>query len=693
MLALVLGLLMPARAFAASEESDASLIRYGNVEASEAEVLSPLFDAEYYAATNADVVGEVGTGKDALFDHFVNYGIFEGRSLSADFNVSAYKSAYKDLRDEFGSNILSYYLHYAKHGKTENRKFVTLDAAVRAGIEVRSAVTGALLPEAVKLADKLTEQNTAAIPAPVEKNGEVIVLVTSDVHCGIDQGFGYAGLAAYRDSLEAQGYTTILVDDGDSIQGEAIGTLTKGEAIIDLMNAVGYDVAIPGNHEFDYGMDTFLALTEKASFSYVSCNFNKEGKLVFKPYVIIEAAGKKIAFVGATTPKTLTSSTPKYFMDDNGNYIYGFMSGNNGQDLYNAVQSAVDAARAEGADLVYVMSHLGNEAECIPYTYADVIANTIGIDALLDGHSHDTNRVVMKNKDGEEVVRLAVGTKLNTIGYSKITADGKISDTGSYSWTIAENAENLFNFDNEISKKVEEAKASTDALLERVVAKTDVELTIYDPIAKDANGNPIRMVRRAETNLGDLCADAYKAISGADIAMVNGGGIRTSIKAGDITYGDIIKVNPFGNMMCVVEVTGQQILDALEWCSKAVPGESGGFMQVSGMTYEIDVNVDSTVIADENGMFAGVAGERRVKNVNAAGVPIDPAKKYTVAGLNYHFKNNGDGFTAFDGAPLLQDCVKIDNQVLIDYIVDVLGGVVGEEYAEPTGQGRIVITE
>lgn len=525
-----------------------------------------------------------------------------------------------------------------------------------------------------------------------EKSGDIVVLFTSDVHCGVDQGFGYAGLQQIRDSLIAQGDEVILVDDGDNIQGEPIGTMTKGEALIDLMNKMGYSVAIPGNHEFDYGMERFLALTEKAEFPYISCNFNREGTLVFDPYVVEEVGGKRIAFVGVTTPKTLTSSTPGYFMDENGNFVYGFFQGETGEGVYNAVQSAVDAARAEGVDYVFVMGHIGNEAECAPWTYDDVISHTTGIDVFLDGHSHDTDQVVVKNKDGADVLRSACGTKLACVGWCRISADGELS-TGLYTWDNSVSAPQLLGIDNEMSRAVAEAADALNEKLDEVVANASVDLTINDPTAVDANGKPIRMVRRAETNLGDLCADAYRAQSGADIAFVNGGGVRVSIGAGDVTLRNILSVHPFGNSMCVVEVTGQQILDALEWGARAVPGETGGFLQVSGLSFEIHSYIDSPCVSDENGMFAGIQGERRVKNVLVGGEPIDPGRTYTLASHNYMLLNQGDGYSMFAGAPLLQDCVKLDNQVLIDYITESLGGVIGEEYADPFGQGRIVIVE
>ncbi len=513
---------------------------------------------------------------------------------------------------------------------------------------------------------------------------DVVVLFTSDVHCGVDQGFGYAGLAAIRDNFAKTNHV-VLVDDGDSIQGEPIGTMTTGESNIELMNAVGYDIAIPGNHEFDYGMDRFLELTKKANFPYISANFMHNDELVFSPYVIKEFDGVKIAFVGISTPKTITSSTPKYFQDENGNFVYTFCQDETGEKLYAAVQKAVDDARAEGAAYVVALGHLGIEAECTPWMSTEVIANTTGINALLDGHSHSIlEQEKVLNKDGEEVLLSACGTKLQAIGYLRIAKDGTLS-TGLYKWDNKTSLPALLGLDNEVAKTVNEAMSALNDKLGEVVAKSAVDLVINDPVATDT-----RIIRTAETNLGDLCADAYRDQSGADIAFVNGGGIRVKIAAGDITLNDILRVHPFGNEMCVVEATGQQVLDALEWGARAVPGENGGFLQVSGLTYEIHTYIESSCTADENGLFTGVAGEYRVKNVMVGGEPLDVNKTYSLACHNYLLKNAGDGFTMFQQDTLLQDSVKLDNQVLIDYITGTLNGVVGEEYADPYGQGRIV---
>ena len=503
---------------------------------------------------------------------------------------------------------------------------------------------------------------------------DIVILYTNDAHCGIEDGMGYQGLSAAKRALLAAGNKVLLVDNGDAVQGDTIGTLSKGEYIIDIMNKLGYDVATPGNHEFDYGMDQFNKLVEKADFDYISCNFvDKDGNPVLKPYVIKEADGVKIAFVGISTPKTITTSTPTYFQDGNGNYIYGFMQDDTGEKLYTAVQSAVDAARKEGAKYVIAMAHLGIEADCQPWTSSDVIVNTSGIDVVLDGHSHSTIAGdIVKNKEGKDVILTSTGTKLANIGCLTITADGKLSTA-------------LIN-DDGMGDTIAEIKSGYEEIVNTVVASTKVELTVNDPVSGE------RMVRRQETNLGDLCADAYRAMSGADIAVVNGGGIRVSIPAGDITYGQIIAVHPFGNEMCVVEATGQ-ILDALEMGARNAPGECGGFLQVSGMSYEIDLNVEPTVEVNADGMFTGVSGEYRVKNVKVGDEPLDLAKTYTLASHNYMLKSAGDGMAMFQGCTLLQDSVMIDNQVLINYIVDVLGGVVGEDYADPYGQGRITVIE
>lgn len=527
-------------------------------------------------------------------------------------------------------------------------------------------------PETTPESTKSTEP---AADGMLGLDDDIVILYTNDVHCGLEDHLGYAGLSAIKTSLEAAGKHVLLVDNGDAVQGDTVGTLSKGTYIIDIMNRVGYDVATPGNHEFDYGMEQFMALTKQASFPYVSCNFvDAEGKTVLEPYVIIETAGVKLAFVGITTPRTFTSSTPRYFQNDAGEFIYGFCQDETGEKLYSTVQKTVDAARAAGAQFVIAMTHLGIEADCAPWMSTDVITHTNGIDAVLDGHSHSKiEGELVKNKDGKNVLLSSTETKLAYVGCLTIKNDGSMTSV------LLDDA-GVKDFVGDIEKQFEE-------LVGKVVANTKVALAVTDPKTGE------RMIRQNETNLGDLCADAYRAMSGADVAFVNGGGIRKDIAAGDITYGDIIAVHPFGNMLCVVEATGQEILDALELSASKLPAEYGGFLHVSGLRYTIDLQVPSSVKLDENGLFASVDGERRVKDVMVGDAPLDPAKTYTVSSHNYLLRNGGDGYTMFMDNPLLQDSVMIDNQVLINYIVDVLGGTVGDAYADPYGDGRVTIIE
>lgn len=556
-----------------------------------------------------------------------------------------------------------------------------------------------------KIAASILMSAVVAMSAvPVWADGEgsddknIVVLYTNDAHCAYKQTFdkddatkltciGYAAIAQYKNDITASGNYVELVDAGDAIQGDVIGTLSDGEYIADIMEKTGYTIAVPGNHEFDYGMDNFLNLAKDVTYKYVSCNFMdlSTGKPVFDGYEMKDYGSTKVAYVGITTPETFTKSTPTYFQDEKGNYIYGFCEGNNGADLYGQVQKTVDAARDDGADYVIAVGHVGTDPSSAPWTSKEIIANTDGIDAFLDGHSHSTiENETCKNKAGEDVVLTSTGTKLSAFGELTITPDGKISSRLISGCTAQ---------DSEVETYVSEIEGKFNDLQNTVVASTDVDLVVNDPVSTK------RLVRIQETNLGDLCADAYRELLGADVAFVNGGGVRADIKSGNITYGDIIKVHPFGNAACLIEATGQQILDALELGASAEGYseeegkyiENGGFLQVSGLTYDIDTTVKSAVVLDEKKNFVKVDGERRVKNVKIGGKPIDPSATYKLASHNYMLKSGGDGYSMFKGDKILQDEVMIDNQVLINYITGTLGGKITKDsiYANPYGEGRI----
>jgi len=529
----------------------------------------------------------------------------------------------------------------------------------------------------------------AESPAAPQKN--LIILYTSDVHCAIAKGWGYAGVKAMKTALE-QEYDVLLVDDGDHYQGEAAGTLTSGEAILTVMNSMGYDVAIPGNHDFDYGVDHLLELVSKANFPYICCNFFRDGIQVFPSYLVKEIGGRKIGFVGVTTPETLRAANPKYFWNDKGEFNCDFLGDETGEKLYAAVQKAVDDVTAEGVDYVILLAHLGNEDECKPFTYADVISHTTGITAVLDGHSHDTEQVTMKNKDGKDVVRTACGTKLAFVGALTITTDGKVSSE-LYPWGASLPAPELLGLKNVTENTVEAVTQEISKVTSKVIGKTSVDLTIMDPKAKDENGAPIRIVRRAETNMADLVADAYLSQSGgADIVIINGGGVRASIKAGDITMGDLLAVQPFSNSLSVIQITGQQILDMLEWGVHSMPNEFPGFPQVSGMTYEVDPSIPSPCVQDNNGMFDHVddKAERRIRNVLIGGAPLDSEKTYKLCGIDYMLLSFGDGYAMLKDCPILIKDVVVDNQAVINYMTSLPDGALTEKYGNPYGDGRIV---
>jgi len=519
---------------------------------------------------------------------------------------------------------------------------------------------------------------------------DLIILFTSDVHCGIDRGWGYTGLFAVKEKL-SETYDVLLVDNGDALQGEPIGLFSRGEAVIDVMNVMGYDVAIPGNHDFDYGVEQLLALTKKANFPYICCNFENKGKLVFDPWIIKEIGGLKIGFVGVTTPDTIRSSVPRNFQDENGNFIYGFMTDKTGEAVYNAVQQSVDATRAAGADYVIVLGHMGNSDIYKPWMYSDVISHCSGIDAWLDGHTHDTDQVVMKDRDGKDVVRAACGTKLANIGALHITREGKISSE-LFSWNSSVPASKLLPIDNAASRAVSAATGELNLLLTKTAASSQVDLRSTDPEIKDFSGRPLLLIRLAETNLGNLIADAFRWASNADIAFMGGGCIRSDIPKGDVTFGGLLAVIPFGNDIAVAEVTGRQVLDALEWSVNRLPNNFGGFFQVSGLSFEYDSTVESPCVKDERGFFDHVdeTKERRVRNVLVAGRPIEADATYTLASVDYYLLKNGDGYTMFDGAKILQNGEILDIEALYYYISEVLEGHIGKGYEDIYGEGRIV---
>ena len=576
-----------------------------------------------------------------------------------------------------------------------------------------------------KIAALLLPLMLASLWLPVSADEEtaqaqtVTVLYTNDVHTYIDQDLSYALAARYRDTLD----NVLLVDAGDHIQGTAYGSMDKGASIVDLMNAAQYDAATLGNHEFDYGMEGALATIEKAEYPYLSCNFYHEengerGENVLDSYKVFEIGGQKIALIGITTPESFTKSTPAYFQDENGNYIYGIAGGNDGSDLYDTVQAAIDEASQE-ADIIIGLGHLGVDPSSQPWTSEEVIQNTSGFDAFIDGHSHTTIPMeVVLDAQENEVVLTQTGSYFDALGQMTISPEGEIT-------TELLEADNVkARLYDSYMEQIAAGESTQDALADEVTEVQNAWITqVNDELGKtigtteevldnfDADGN--RLVRSQETNSGDFAADALyylfdktNAVDGypVDMAIMNGGGIRNEAVTGEITYLTCKNMHTFGNVACLIQVTGQQILDALEFGSRGVgTGEEiGGFLQVSGANYTVDTSIPSSATMDDKGVFTGVTGEYRVKDVqifdreSGEYKPLDVNATYNLAGYNYTLRDLGDGFSMFSGATNIIDYVMEDYMVLANYVQsfedsdgDGLPNVTG--YPDVNGSGRITI--
>ena len=575
----------------------------------------------------------------------------------------------------------------------------------------------------LKAAGVTTAAAAMAVGAPAAsacwtgEKSEVTILYTNDVHTYIDKQapeLTYAAIAALKQSYQNAGKKVLLVDAGDHVQGTAYGSMDQGASIIELMNAAGYDAATPGNHEFDYGMDRAKELMRDADFPYLSCNWVdlRTNLRVLPEIKVFVRGGVRIAFVGITTPETFTKSTPAYFMNKaQTKYIYDILGGEDGQKLYSAVQKAVDKAKCL-ADVVIGLGHLGVDPSSSPWTSEEVIAHTTGFDAFIDGHSH----TVMENKQvadasGRLVTLTQTGSYFANVGEMTIAPDGTIS------------TRLVSTYDQEDPAVAAEQAAwvnTVDDMLGEKIAVADTKFYITDP----ATGK--RRIRSGETNLGDFVADGIYTYFNeveqlhCDIAIMNGGGIRSDEVAGYWTFMTCKQVSPFGNVACLMSVTGKQIQDALEFAARfagAEGKENGGFLQVAGATYEIHTDIPNTVQTDDKNVWIGSAtGTPRVQNVkiydraNGTYVPLDENKTYALAGMNYTLRNLGDGFAMFDGAELIKDYVSEDYLVMSTYAM-TFGGVDAEglphlssansvlaeypgyllDYENPYGAGRISI--
>lgn len=505
----------------------------------------------------------------------------------------------------------------------------------------------------------------------------IVIIYENDVHCVVD---GYSRLASLRAKQQMVTSYVTTVSCGDFVQGGVVGSVSFGEHIVGIMNQVGYDVVALGNHEFDFGASQLFRLTDLLDASVVCANFRnlRTGELVFPSYRMLRYGEVDIAYVGVITPETSTLVAPTTFWDEDGNPLYDFML----HEFYQQTQSCVDHARASGADYVVLLSHLGDSERTAYPSSLGLIAATSGIDVVLDGHDHQViPDTLVYNKEGKPVLLSSTGTKFQYIGLLTLSTDGEFSSR------LVSYAD--LKPDAQVQAYVDGVKEKTLAEGKRVVGHSDVDLPVMDASGKTN-------VRCEEMPIGNFFADAFRLMLNADVAMINGGGIRAGLTSGEITFNDLLAVFPFSNTACTATLTGQQLLDALEMSVRFVPDMDGSFMQVSGMTFEVDPSVPSPVVLDEYSLFSHVSpAPRRVSHLHiwdktqGAYVPVDTDRTYVLASFDYQLKEFGNS-AVFRYATLKDDNLGQDVEVLISYLTQMLGGRIGSAYAAPEERIRIV---
>lgn len=506
----------------------------------------------------------------------------------------------------------------------------------------------------------------------------IVILYENDVHCAVE---GYSKLAAMKNELKSEYEYVGAVSSGDFVQGGTLGAVSKGEYIVGLMNLVGYDAIALGNHEFDYTISRLTELYELSETKYISCNFAKIGeeKTYFEPFTIVSYGDIDIAYIGITTPETITSARPSQFRNESGEIIYTF----NESRLYELVQESIDEATEDGADYVIALSHIGYDESGELNDVTDVIENTDGLDVVLDAHSHSViEEKIVKDKSGDDVLLSSTGTGFENIGKLTI-ANGEFD-------TELVKTETYTKTDADVDAYIAEINESYAELGNRKIGESKVELITH-------NEEGVRLVRTAETNLGNLCSDALFFVTNADVSYVNGGGLRAPIKSGDMTFNDIYSVFPFNNRIVTAEITGQVLLDMLEMSMISYPQEDGAFPHMSGITFSVNKSIPSSIKVDENGFFTKVDGDYRVYDVkvldkesgNYKALELD--KKYILAAADYYILNFGSGMSMFKDAKVVESEGMLDVEVLERYITDNLNGVIGEEYKNVVN--RITFTD
>lgn len=499
-------------------------------------------------------------------------------------------------------------------------------------------------------------------------NDNVVVLYSGDINGGVDANIGLAGMAAYANEMKTKSKYVELVDVGNAVSGSVLASISKGEYVAEALNAAGYSIAVPGAGEFGYGVSRLVTgLSKTADYRYVSCNFTNTatGNTVFSPYKMVTYGETKVAYVGISDPDIM-ASYESYFKNSDGTYAYSFAEGNNGKDLYVAVQSAIDKAKEEGAQYIIALGSL-RDSQDPAYTAKSIIENTSGISAFINSNSGKAvSGEQVKAKDGRYALLTSPGDGTRSIGVLSLSASDKTVSSqliSSYKLKDIKTKDAIDALTKEYSGDLNEAFATTSSRL----AAT--------------NGSGVRVVESSETNLGDLAADAYRTVTGADIAFVEASEIKADIAVGGMSYNDVMRALPGNKNISVAKVSGFDLMDALEMSARLYPNRNSGFLQVSGLTFDIQETVIPSVTVDGLGNFVSVDDDYRVTNVMINGKELDLMETYTVAGTN-DLLNGKTGYTMLTNGPLTKVNVTVDNQALITYILNNLKGSVGGAYSK-----------
>ena len=524
-----------------------------------------------------------------------------------------------------------------------------------------------------------------------EKTCDIAILHINDVHCGVDTTIGYDGFVLYREEMKQECNHVLTVDVGDHLQGGTLGAISEGEAIIEIMNEVGFDVVTLGNHEFDYGTDQLEKLGKEISSStYINSNFcfNSNKSTIYEPYKIVEVGSKKIGFIGVLTPLTFSKTYLVKVMDEEtGNPMYDFR----GEELEQLIQKYINELKEKNVNYIILLTHLGMGVE--QYTSDGLLSKLEGVDAVFDGHTHSVYNVKAKDKTNAEIPIAQTGTKLESIGKLIIKTDGTIETEIIKEVPEPKNINGAKSLNR--SKSERWVDGNTNTFITDLISRYDNQLKIivgyseFDLIIKPEDSTDSHSIycRVQECTVGDLVADAINNLAKGVFAIVNGGGIRNNMKKGDITRADVIEALPWFNNVVVKKLTGQNILDALEFGVRNYPQASGGFPQVSSeLSFDFDPEIESTVEVDKDGVFVKVNGERRVFNVKLNGEAINPENTYDVTLLEFT-ASGGDGYSMIGNVEVDREALLTDTDAVTDYIKENLKGKIPDKYKDV--QGRI----